>query len=129
MVGIIGAGITGLVAAWILKQNGVPFRLYEASDQAGGAIQTLKTGPYRLEHGPHTLQLNDEIFPLLESLELDSQLIAPRPYAAKRFILRDGRYQALPRGPKDLLFNPALSPHAKWRVLREASVKSRIQTG
>ena len=43
-VAIIGAGITGLTAAFYLKARGIPVTLYEASDRVGGAIQSLRSG-------------------------------------------------------------------------------------
>jgi monoamine oxidase len=38
---ILGAGLSGLVAARELKNNGIPFRLYEASQRVGGRTLTL----------------------------------------------------------------------------------------
>lgn len=37
-VAIIGAGITGLTAAFYLKRAGVPVTVFEASGRAGGVI-------------------------------------------------------------------------------------------
>lgn len=129
MIGIIGAGITGLTAAWYLKEKGIRFRLYEAADPAGGVIQTRQEGPYRLEYGPHTVQMNDAIYPLFEGLGLDHQLIPPLPQARKRYVLRDGRYRALPTGPGNLLGSRALSLGAKIRILREPLNRSMGPAG
>ena len=54
-VAIIGAGITGLTAAFYLKRRGVPVTVYEASDRVGGAIQSLRTEGYLAEFGPNTI--------------------------------------------------------------------------
>lgn len=40
---IIGAGISGLYAALLLKEAGVPFRMLEAGNRIGGRIRTLET--------------------------------------------------------------------------------------
>ena len=42
-VAVVGAGITGLVAAYELRRRGVNVTLYEASGHAGGAIRTSRT--------------------------------------------------------------------------------------
>jgi len=38
---VLGAGIAGLSAAYHLKRNKVPYRVYEASGRVGGRVQTL----------------------------------------------------------------------------------------
>lgn len=41
-VGIVGAGIAGLHAGHILKKAGIEFKIFEASNRAGGRISTFK---------------------------------------------------------------------------------------
>ena len=53
-VAIIGAGITGLTAAFYLKRKGVPVTVYEASGRVGGVIQSLRQDGYLAEFGPNT---------------------------------------------------------------------------
>lgn len=38
---VLGAGIAGLSAAYHLKKNKIPYRVFEASDRVGGRIQTM----------------------------------------------------------------------------------------
>ena len=40
-VAIIGAGITGLTAAFYLKRRGLTVTVYEASERVGGVISTM----------------------------------------------------------------------------------------
>ncbi len=39
---ILGGGLSGLAAAYQLKKNRIPYRLFEASSRLGGRIQTLR---------------------------------------------------------------------------------------
>ena len=41
-IAIVGAGISGLVSAWLLKRAGHEVSLFEASNTAGGRIKTLR---------------------------------------------------------------------------------------
>ncbi|MGH9841041.1 MAG: FAD-dependent oxidoreductase, partial [Blastocatellia bacterium] len=52
---IIGAGISGLVAAHRLKKMGRHVLLIERSDRAGGVIQSLQTEEFLIEQGPNSL--------------------------------------------------------------------------
>ena len=42
VVGIIGAGAAGLLAADILISKGVKVKIFEASDQVGGRVRTFR---------------------------------------------------------------------------------------
>ncbi|WP_299317239.1 NAD(P)/FAD-dependent oxidoreductase [uncultured Maribacter sp.] len=48
---IIGAGISGLIAATVLEQNGYSPVLIEASDRVGGRVKTDIINGYQLDHG------------------------------------------------------------------------------
>ena len=41
-VAIVGAGMAGLVAAWLLRRAGACVRVYEASNRVGGRVKTLR---------------------------------------------------------------------------------------
>jgi monoamine oxidase len=42
VVGIVGAGAAGLLAAEVLSSKGIKVRIFEASDRVGGRIQSIK---------------------------------------------------------------------------------------
>ena len=43
-IAIVGAGMAGLVAGWLLQRAGLQVRLYEASQRVGGRARTLREG-------------------------------------------------------------------------------------
>lgn len=51
MIGIIGSGLSGLTAAKVLDEQGIDFRILEASDQIGGRIKSDKQDGYTFDHG------------------------------------------------------------------------------
>ncbi|MFT7627523.1 MAG: phytoene dehydrogenase-like protein, partial [Ulvibacter sp.] len=48
---IIGAGVSGLVAATVLEQNGFHPVIIEATDRVGGRVKTDIIDGYQLDHG------------------------------------------------------------------------------
>ncbi|WP_046756210.1 FAD-dependent oxidoreductase [Kordia jejudonensis] len=48
---IIGAGISGLIAANVLEKNGFYPHIIEATDRAGGRVKTDVINGYQLDHG------------------------------------------------------------------------------
>ena len=73
-VAIVGAGISGLTAAFYLQQRGIPVVVYEASDRAGGMIQTAAHGGYLTERGPNTIMTGSVAVPaLIRDLGLESR--------------------------------------------------------
>jgi protoporphyrinogen oxidase len=58
-VAILGAGLTGMAAAFHLKQAGVPFRIVERLEQAGGHAITIEEDGFRFDRTGHLLHLRD----------------------------------------------------------------------
>ena len=124
MIIIVGAGITGLALGELLKRKNIPFQIVEASERPGGNIRSLQMGPYLIEEGPNSLQMNDQLHYWLTQLHLEEDLVYSLPAAKNRYILKNSKYQKLPKGPQYLPFNTSLSIDAKRRLLRERKVKS-----
>src|SRR5258706_16082167 len=99
-VAVIGAGITGLTAAFYLKRKGVPVTVYEASDRAGGVIRSLRKDGYLAEFGPNTiLATSPKITQLVEDAGLASRKLKPDPKAEARYVVRYRKPMAMPGLP------------------------------
>ncbi|MEO7522225.1 MAG: protoporphyrinogen oxidase [Gemmatimonas sp.] len=123
-VAVVGAGITGLVAAYELRRQGVNVTLYEAASHAGGCIRTTAADGFIAEHGPNSFVTSPAAEALLSRLGLQREVVEASPTANKRFIVRRGRLQSVPLSPRGLLRTPLLSAHAKLRLITEPFVKA-----
>lgn len=74
-VGIVGAGATGLAAAYELGQLGHEVLLYERAPFIGGQASTFDVGGARLERGYHHLFTSDtDIIELVDQIGLGHQM-------------------------------------------------------
>lgn len=125
-IAIVGAGITGLTSAYLLKKRDFEVHLFEKKLQAGGAIRTETGNGWLTEFGPNTLLLKDDrLYQYLEELGLDKQITEANPQASKRYIVKDGVLQALPLTLKDALATPLLTPKGKLRLMAEPFIRKR----
>jgi len=123
-VAIIGGGITGLTAAFSLKQRGVPVRLIEGAPRVGGVIQSLRRGGYLAEFGPNSiLETSFVVSNLVRELNLESRRIYSNPSAEKRYVVRDKKPVAVPNSASGFLKTPLFSLPAKLRVLAEPFIR------
>ncbi|MGI4871564.1 MAG: protoporphyrinogen oxidase [Janthinobacterium lividum] len=119
-IAIIGGGLTGLTLAYYLQKAGVAYDVFEASEQAGGnLLSPLDAAGYQLEAGPNSLLLSPELEELLAELGLTNHIQEAAPVSQHRYVLRRGRYQALPASPPKLLTSGFFSLKTKLRLLRE----------
>ena len=96
-VAVIGGGITGLTAAFRLRQAGWAVTLFEAGPRVGGVIQSVRRNGFLAECGPNTLlETSPKITALVHDLGLDGRRMESAPAAAKRFLVRGGRVKVLP---------------------------------
>lgn len=135
MVIIVGAGITGLSAAFELARRGVPFRLFEAASRPGGLIHTEHLDDYVIEAGPESvLAQKPAALELMEAVGLGPSVITSlQPRTA--FVLKAGRLHPLPSPsvlgipvtPGALARYSLLSPAARLRIALEPLVRGRAR--
>jgi oxygen-dependent protoporphyrinogen oxidase len=125
-VAIIGAGITGLTAAFYLKRKGVPVTVYEAGGRAGGVIQSARQNGFLAESGPNTiLETSPKISELIRDLNLESRRVYPCPDAKNRYVVRDKKPVAMPSSQPEFLTTKLFSARAKFALAREPFVPPR----
>lgn len=119
-IAVIGGGITGLTAAFRLRQKGFPVTLYESAARVGGVIQSIQQDGYLAEFGPNTiLETSPKIVSLVHDLDLDSRRLYSDPKAANRYIVRRRQPVPLPASPFRFISTSLFSFGAKLRLLRE----------
>jgi len=126
-VAVLGAGITGLVAAHRLAKRGLQVRVFEKSDRVGGVIGTEcndnECGTWLIERGPNSLldsgPAGAALRTLISELGLESEIVTASPLAKNRYLVRNGRPLAVPTSPIGLARSPLLSASATWSILRE----------
>jgi len=125
-VAIIGAGITGLTAAFYLKRQGMPVTVYEASGRVGGVIQSIRKDGFLAEFGPNTiLETSPKIGQLVRDAGLEARKLATDPKAEARYVVRYGRPIEMPGSPLGFFTTPLFTAKAKLAVLREPFIRPR----
>ncbi|WP_299458562.1 protoporphyrinogen oxidase [uncultured Microscilla sp.] len=124
MIGIIGAGISGLSLAFYLQKLSIPYILLEASEQAGGYIRSMQENSinrksYILELGPNSIMLDSELKEFISEIGLQDELLPSNDVSQNRYIFRAGKYRKLPSKPLQLLFNSFFSFSSKVAVFKE----------
>ena len=92
---VVGAGITGLSAAYQLRLDGAEVIVLEASDRVGGAVAGSTVGGVFVESGPDGfLARRTEMADLCRQLGLGADLVAPA--VSRAFIWADGALRPIP---------------------------------
>ena len=93
---IIGAGISGLAAAWELEKRGVQPLILEQTRRAGGVILTERAEGFVVDGGPDSLLVQKPAgVELCRELGLGERLF-PTLMPRTAFVLKRGRLVALP---------------------------------
>jgi protoporphyrinogen/coproporphyrinogen III oxidase len=126
---VLGAGISGLAAAYLLKQKGYDVTVLEKKSEVGGSIETSYENGFLFDRGSTSaLETTPLIAKFVEELNLHDQLVYTNKEANKRYILRNNTLHALPMSPSAFLKSKLFSPQAKLRLFAEPFI-SRSKDG
>jgi oxygen-dependent protoporphyrinogen oxidase len=121
---VIGGGVSGLACAYRLRQLGLPVVLLEASNRAGGLMQSVDQNGFLFESGPQSFQGTPLVMLLVRELKLEGELCKANPNAP-RYILRHGRMHQIAMSPPALLTSSFLSPGSRWKIVSEPFRRTR----
>jgi protoporphyrinogen/coproporphyrinogen III oxidase len=120
---VVGAGISGLAAAFWASRSGADVTVLEAEATPGGRVGALTRGGYTFDHGPNGFLANvPDTLELVRALGLESALLPASSAASRRYLYWDGGLRPVPSTPGALLRSELLSLPGKLRVVSEALV-------
>jgi oxygen-dependent protoporphyrinogen oxidase len=107
---ILGAGISGLSAAWYLSRTESPLKItiLEKSSRAGGWIHTDHTTGFHFEKGPRTFKVDKcpSTMRLIAELGLQEEVIWSEAKSHHRYLWHEGELHRFPTNPISFLFSP-----------------------
>ena len=119
-IAVLGAGITGLTAAWHLQRAGATVVVFEASAGAGGAIDSMREEGWLQEAGPNSLlEGSADIAAFIDAVGLGSRRQYAADSAKNRYVVRGGRLVAMPASPIGFLKTRLFSLNAKLGLMGE----------
>ncbi|HTO03446.1 MAG TPA: protoporphyrinogen oxidase, partial [Opitutus sp.] len=127
-IAVLGAGVTGLVAAHRLTKLGHRVRIFERTERAGGAIRSEQTDGWLIEAGPNSLLSGEPALArLLDEIGLSAQVIQANPSARNRFVVRNGRLAPVPLSPPAFIASGLFSTTGKLRMLFDLLSRPRVR--
>lgn len=118
MIGIVGAGLTGLALAHELARRGIEHVVLEAADRPGGVIRSERRDGKVLEHGPQRARMTPGLAALVAELGLEDEVVYA-PEGLPLYVYAGGALRRVPFSPRELWASDLLSPRGKLRLLLE----------
>ena len=110
-IAIIGAGYSGMSAAWDLRRNGHEVTIYESADYVGGLASGFKQPGWKWsveKFYHHWFASDNHMLGLIEELGLSEKVIFPRPYTV---MYHEGKFY-----PLDSVLKAILFPGLGWGI-------------
>ena len=118
MIGIVGAGLTGLGLAHELAKRGIEHVVFEADDRPGGVIRSARVEGRLLEFGPQRVRMTPSLEALVSELGLEREVIRA-PDGLPLYVYAGGRLRVVPFSLSSLVSGDLLSWRGKLRLAAE----------
>ncbi len=114
-IAVIGAGISGLSFSFFLKRQrpDIQLKLFEASSQAGGWIQTGECGPHIFQEGR-----SSHLLSLIHDLGLSEDVQFSDEKSSHRYVLKNQKLEKIPENLFEIFSSP-LTRGSLLSLLRE----------
>ncbi|KAJ0053057.1 hypothetical protein Pint_02956 [Pistacia integerrima] len=118
-VAVVGAGVSGLAAAYKLKSHGLNVIVFEAEGKAGGKLRSISQGGLIWDEGANTMTESEtEVRNLLDDLGIREKQQFPIAQN-KRYVVRNGVPILIPSDPIALIKSNILSTQSKLQIILE----------
>lgn len=119
-IGVIGGGISGLAAAYRLRQAGHDVMVMEAGDNVGGKVHSEQVDGFVVEHGPNGyLSSRLPQARLIKDLGLEAEIQPAEAAAKQRYLFMRGALRAVPSDLKALLKTDVISTRGRIQMAFE----------
>jgi len=120
---VIGAGISGLTAAYALRQAGHDVVVFDQGSVPGGRMRSERIDGFLMEYGANSIMTPAPAAEtLIAQLGLDPEKVTRSAAARRRHLVRDGRVRGLPLEPCRFLLCDFFSLASRVRMLMEPFV-------
>ncbi|KAK2661515.1 hypothetical protein Ddye_000089 [Dipteronia dyeriana] len=118
-VAVVGAGVSGLAAAYKLKSHGLNVMVFEAEGRAGGKLSSISKDGLVWDEGANTMTESEmEVRCLIDDLGIREKQQFPISQN-KRYIARNGVPVLIPSNPITLIKSNILSAQSKLQIILE----------
>ncbi|KAG8501304.1 hypothetical protein CXB51_003426 [Gossypium anomalum] len=118
-VAVIGAGVSGLAAAYKLKSQGLHVTVFESEGRAGGKLRSVSREGLIWDEGANTMTESEiEVRSLFDDLGIQDKQQVPIAQN-KRYIVRNGVPVLIPSNPLSLFTSSILSAKSKFQIILE----------
>lgn len=114
---VIGGGISGLLAAYLLRKLKKDVLLISPLDHIGGCIRSIAKDGYTLELGANTFSSNPYFDDLINELGLADAVRPPFISPFRQYVWHKDSMHELPKGPAALLKSSLFSATEKYRLI------------
>ena len=120
---VIGAGISGLTAAYLLHAGGHDVMVFDQGDVTGGRMRSERIDGFLMEHGANSMVgPAPAVEKLITGLDLGGEKVLRSAAARSRYLVRAGRAHALPVTPCRFFMSGFFSLAGRLRLLMEPLV-------